>query len=155
MTAISAMIAKSGTKFWLFYLPMNEESRRRSETKIRKDRTRSRVSIETGRLEFYEELTKKRLVFEDSVLTIPEQKLSPTDSYGQHLLVLDSFWFWKFNLFKNNRSVRPLYLGQDVIKLTGILKLWNIISNLVLKITSKCHFISNCINLPYIPNNNF
>ena len=70
---------------------MNEESRRRSETKLRKDRTRSRVSIETGRLEFYEELTKKRLVFEDSVLTIPEQKLSPTDSYGQHLLVLDSF----------------------------------------------------------------
>ena len=72
---------------------MNEESRSRSEIKLRKDRTKSREFIETGRLEFCEKLTKKLFVSEDSVLTVPEQELLPIDSYGQHLLVLNSFCF--------------------------------------------------------------
>ena len=62
---------------------MKEENRRRSEIKLRKDRTKSKKIIETGRLEFCEGLTKKLLVLEDPVLTVPEQNcylLIPTDN---------------------------------------------------------------------------
>ena len=72
---------------------MKEENRRNSEIKLRKNRTRSRESIDRGQLEFCEDLTKKLLVFEDSVLFVPEQMLLPTDSYGQDLIVLNSFYF--------------------------------------------------------------
>jgi len=55
----------------------------RSEIKLRKDRIGSREFLETVRLEFCEELTKKLLVFENSALIVPEQKeLLHTDSYG-------------------------------------------------------------------------
>ena len=96
---------------------MNKESRRKSEIKLLKDYAGSREFIEIVRLKFCEELTKQLLVFEDSVLTVPEQKLVPNDSYEQHLLVhIKLFFILKFNLFRKNRLIRLLYLGKDVIK---------------------------------------
>ena len=52
-----------------------------------------KIIYSNGTVRFCKELTKKLLVFEDSILTVPAQKLLPTDSYGQHLLVLNSCSF--------------------------------------------------------------